>query len=545
MGRVRTASLALVLAAVSVGATAAEELPVEAFAALPMLESVSLSPDGQHFAALLNHDDSTVLVTRTLAGDEPLQALMTTDNRQARFSWIHWVNPERLLAGIRFPSARGWTDTVETRLLAIDRKTGQAVHLGRRKPLGHDGPPTQIQDRVIDWLPEDGHHVLVAMKSDDETALGVYRVDVDTGRRTLVQSPRVDAVRWTTDLAHRVRVAVREHEAKFEIDVCDPDGEHWRTAWRYEAFSPDEVWPLGFGRDALHLYVSARRNGVEEIERVDLSDPDLKRVTVLGIEGQDVSGELLRGADGEPIGIGGSRVGESGAHLWDADARKLMKAIDEALSDRANTLLQLHGDGHHYLVHSQGNGVPGAYMIGDRSSGRLTVLGDTYPQLPDEAVAKKRPLVLTARDGTALPSYLTLPPGAAAGRLPLVLLPHGGPVSRDTLEFDPMAAFLAYRGYAVLQVNFRGSEGFGIEHRNAGLKRWGLEMQDDLTDAVGWAVKEGIADAGRVCIVGAGSLPARCRSTARHRYQAATERNGAQRAPYSASARVVGMPRRP
>ena len=295
------------------------------------------------------------------------------------------------------------------------------------------------------------------------------------------------------------------------------NGSHWRTAWSYELFEPNAVVPLGFGPDPDLLYVRAEQAGRAAVFEVNLRDPALPRKLVLDATGRDVTGGLVRDpASGRVLGVRGAR-GDSGgddglaASFWDPATHTLARAIDEALPGRFNRLLGFAGNGARYLVYSSGNGQPGRFLVGDRGPGQLQVMqlvGAQYPELEGVALPRKQAFTITARDGLKLPAFLTLPSlpssqdGAAPQRLPAVLLPHGGPLGADTLDFDPLAQFLAHRGYAVLQVNFRGSAGQGYDFAKAGLKRWGLEMQDDLTDALAWLVQRGTADPARVCIAG-------------------------------------------
>jgi len=484
-------------------AHAAEPLPLDAFARLPLVEQVALSPDGQRFAALMNAGAKTLLVTRELSGGARIQGLLETDNRQFRFAWLHWVSDERILFGVHYPGRRGWVEVAETRLLSIKPDGSGLVNVVRRSGLNRS-TVAQIQDQVVDWLPEDGRHVLLALADDGGTEPGVYRVEVETGRRSSVHGPRSNVRQWITDATHRVRVGVRQEDARVDVLVCDPDGKNWRTAWSFGVFDRESVRPLGFGADPNRLYISADHEGRRAVFEVDLADAALPRKLLLSDPRFDVGGTLMKAPKtNQAIGVTIGLLGDAGAGFWDADTKRLLQAIDRALPERRNRLLQFSADGSSYLLHSTGNGIPGEYYVGVRGSGTMALLAETYPELAERPLARKRSLLITARDGTALPSFLTLPPGAEAKGLPAVILPHGGPISRDSIDFDPWVQFLADRGYAVLQVNFRGSAGFGHEHRNAGLKRWGLEMQDDLSDAVQWLTQNGTADPERVCIVGA------------------------------------------
>lgn len=478
-------------------------LPLSAFANLPLVAGVELTPDGQRYAALMNSGDHTVLVTCELVGGGPIRPLLKTDNKEFRFAWLKWASNERLVVSVHYPSQRGWTQVGETRLFSLKPDGTGLVNLVRRSAFRYAGRPAQFQDRVIDWLPEDGQHVLLQLDEDGNQAPSVFRVHLETGRRTIVHTGRGGVDAWITDQAHRVRVGVGFDGRHTTIQVCDPDGKNWRQAWRFGLFEGQDVEPLGFGTDPNLLYVLADHEGRQAAFEVNLAEPALPRRLLLSDPVFDVGGSLMRAPQmGEVIGIRGGLMGDSAEGIWHPGYKALQAGIDRALPGRANTLLQFSADGARYLLHSIGNGEPGQYLVGQRKDGTLSVLADTYPGLAEATLPRKTAHVARARDGIELPVILTLPRGRDPQRLPTVLLPHGGPISEDTMEFDPWVQFLADRGYAVLQVNFRGSSGFGHSHMQAGLKRWGLEMQDDLSDALQWLIQRGTADPARVCIVG-------------------------------------------
>ena len=480
----------------------AARLPLAHFARLPLVEHLTLSPDGQRIAGFLNHGNDTVLFVRDLAGDPTLRPILKTDNRSHRFSWLRWANNERLAVSARYASRRGWTEVAETRLFSIKRDGSGLVNLVREAPFSN-GRAAQFQDQVIDWLPEDGQHVLMQLAEDGSASPAVYRVNVETARRVPVHGPRTGVRQWLTDRQHQVRVGLRQEGARIDVLVCDPDGQNWRSAWRYDVFDASAVWPLGFGADPNRLIVAADHEGRRAVFEVDLRDPALPRRPLLVHPHHDLTGQLLHDpATGEAIGIDTGMLGNAGDSFWSAATKGLLQAIDRALPGRRNTLLQFDGSGKKYLLYSIGNGEPGRFFVGFRDKGELTPLAETHPELAGQALPRKEALALRARDGHPLPSFVTLPVGVAPRKLPTVVLPHGGPISLDSADFDPWVQFLANRGYAVLQVNFRGSAGFGHAHLRSGLKRWGLEMQDDLSDALQWLVDQGTADPARVCIVG-------------------------------------------
>lgn len=491
-----------------------ERLPLDAFGSLPDVRGAALSPNGQKAAMVVNSKGATTLVVRGLGpADAKTVAIMSTDNRQYNLSWFRWVSNDRLLVGTRFPATRrnntqssvGGVQTSETRLLSAKADGTQIVNLV--KPSSFRGEyQAQIQDDVIDFAPDEGKHVLLAL-NDPEVGSepSVFSLNVETGVRTQVQGPRTDFYDWMVDRNHTIRVGFARRDKLIEVHVCDPDGKNWRKLWGYKLLSQDRVAPLGFGKDPNELYVLANHQGRDALFTVDLKDPQLKRTLKLEHPSWDVDGSLVYSKiTGDAIGLLGSgAVGESGVSYWDAAKRDQMTAIDQALPARYNRVYNTSADESKYLVHSSNDRIAGEWYLGDTSTGSLALFALSYPGLDSEKMVPKKHVEITARDGLALPGYLSTPLGTEPKNLPMVLLVHGGPQGHDNAGFDTWVQFLANRGYAVLQVNFRGSTGFGNHLMASGLRRWGLEMQDDLADGVQWAVKQGVADPQRVCIVGA------------------------------------------
>lgn len=482
------------------------KLPVEAFAALPALRLLTLSPDGEHLAAVMNREGQSVLMTARLDGSE-MRGLMELDNGKFQFNWLHWANNKRLLVGFKFPAIRPGAATVETRLMAMDLDGSQVVNL---VPPNRDRAIeiSQIQDDVVDFLPDDGQNILLALMEDQSVnAPGIYKVNIHTGKRELVFWPRRFIWDWITDRQHRVRVGTRREKDEVQIVACDPDGGNWRPLWSFKAYDAGSVYPLAFGKNPQKLYVQASHQGRDAVFLAHLDQLDADGHPRLELRESspthDIRGSLIISPQsGEVIGISHFDEGRADEAFWTESLRELAKAVDQGLPGRVNRIYGFNADESRYVIRSSANGIPDQVYVGDRREGKINFLADIYPGLPAERMVGKKFVMLKARDGLELRAYLTRPKGSNAPG-PLVLLPHGGPISRDNLDFDTWTEFLASRGYSVLQVNFRGSDGYGNDLRQAGMKRWGLEMQDDLTDAVKWAVDQQIADPKRICIVGA------------------------------------------
>lgn len=482
-------------------AVAVEKLPVSLFAQLPKLQGVQLSPDGGKIAGLLNVEGKTYLVTRALGGTE-LTPIFDSDNKNVIMSWFHWANNERLILSARFPRHRYGVATVETRLISVRFDGSKAFELLGKRASKTQGWVSQIQDRVVDWLPDDPQHILVAADLDEPMIKQVYRVDVDTGSRSTVRLPaRKGIVDWIADRQHRVRAGVRLDETRVEVLVADPEQKEWVVAWTYDVFSDKAVTPLGFGKNPDVLYVKAYHEGREAIFTVDLTDPARPLRLKYGNPRYDVDGLVYSEVRGDYVGVIDPNSSSSYV-FWDPEYKDFSAALDKAFPDAFNHLLGFSQDESRYLLFTSGNGRPGVYYVGDRVDGKAYPLGETYPGLQPAMLAGKRVVRYKARDGVEIRGYLTLPKDVEPKLLPAIVLPHGGPISSDDLDFDYWSEFFANRGYAVMQMDFRGSAGYGHEFMTAGLKQWGLEMQDDITDGTQWLVDSGIADPRRLCIVG-------------------------------------------
>lgn len=505
--------LCLVVLGPQAAAQTAPRLPVEAFGMLPVAQRAALSPDGQKVAMLANNAGTSAIVVREVGKpDGKTSVVMNSNNRDFTFKWFHWVGNDRVLVAIQFPAKRlngsstvGGVETRETRLLSA--KTDGSQNINLVKPNSFKGElQAQFQDDIVDFDVDGGKHVLLAL-NDPQTSMypAVYSLDVETGARSQVHNSREFFMSWMVDRAHRVRIGVRVEKGDIEIHACDPDGSNWRKLWSYKYVGTGSVSPMGFGKDPNELYVIADHEGRNALFTVDLRDPALKRTLKLGSASNDVSGNLVYSkASGEPIGLASSDTFvQSEISYWNADRRALVTSVNEALQGRNNRIISTSDDEARYLVYSSSDKVAGEIYLGDERADSLGLMVATYPQLQEKVLVPKKAISVKARDGLALPGYISTPLGVKASNLPTVLLVHGGPQSHYDGGFNSLTQFLANRGYAVLQINSRGSSGFGSAFRNAGLQQWGQEMQNDLNDGLNWAVAAGITDPKRVCIVGA------------------------------------------
>lgn len=509
--RAASTLIAVFLAFAAAAANAAEPHTLEDFLKRDQYGALALSPDGSHYAVEVPHGDRTNLVIirrsdRTVTG----YANLGKDRYVDGFAW---VNNERVLIGTaeKFGSLDQPLLTGEIYAINADG-SGSGLLFGFRADgaqLGtrHDrGRQEEASAFLIDTIPGDDRNVLIAVWpwTQSEPYTRAERMDVYTGKRQVVARAPVQRARFLADLSGVVRFAVGE-------GVDNVTKTYYRSGEKAEwELVNDEiktgriVTPVGFaaagrtaylqveqatGPDAIHTFDTQTRESAPAL-RGEFADPhaflhdpvDRSMVGAVFMEGRP----RLRFFD------------EQGA------AARLYKSLQAAFPGHLVTLGEATRDGAQVLLAVQGDRSPGDYYVFDlkRKQADLALMRRDW--IDPTRTAAREPVVIQARDGRTLHGYLTLPPGAARQGLPLIVNPHGGPFTvADVWGFDDEPQLLAARGYAVLQVNFRGSGNYGREHMRAGFQQWGRAMQDDLTDATRWAINEGIADPSRICIYGA------------------------------------------
>lgn len=490
---------------------AAEQLPVEYFSQLPKVSSLKLSPQGDKLLGAFNVGENTFIAVRNVLGGK-LIPLIKTDNNTFKMAWFEWLNNDYIALSVWFPAVIQGTPVTKTRLLVkAANGTGDLFPLvapnERRSEID-----AQYQDNVVSWLRDDPDHILMALNYENWSGKTVYKVNVSSGKkskRKRVQRFKLNATRWVVDQQDRPRAYVAFEDTTYKVYAADEQGKSWRMLWQYDIFTEDEVLPLYFAADPNILYVSAIHNGYDAVFSVDINDPELKKTLIFAEDGFDASGDLVISPKTKRlIGIVSSEK-QSAYNIWDKSYQPFFSAIGQALPDRTNYLVGFSRDENQYLLYSESSNAAGEYYFGDRQTKKLSLMASQYPTLSNIALPEKRYIKYEARDGLTISGYLTLPLTTASNSdqpsaaLPTIVFPHGGPIHHETSDFDYWTQFFASRGYAVLQMNFRGSSGYGFDFMTAGLKNWGLTMQDDIVDGVEWLVDEGISDKDRICIVGA------------------------------------------
>ena len=486
---------------------------VEAFASLPRIASIQLSPSGRHLAVLRHHEGKTYLDTQTVAGQD-VHRVVTTGNQDYVISWFRWVNDERVLVSLRFPDSREGVDTQETRLLAVNRdgtqQNGNLLLVSSFPSIFGKKHFPQFQDRLVGTIPGDPRHVLIALDIERPLSPDVYKLDVYSGERKLVQTnpglqPGVrNVLQWIADRGGQLRVGVGQFGTMVRVIYKVPESSLWRELVEYDLAKETGLLPLAFDADPDWLYVRDVHQGKAAIFKINVVDRATDRILIAADAKYDLTGELVYAPGRKKVVGVRYSVADERVLFWDFDAQRLQARIDRAIPGRNNVIHSSSNDGRLHIVKSSSAVHPPQWSLFDEQDGRMVLLGKAYPDLEAGGLAPPRETFITARDGKELSAFLTVPKDRDPRELPLVLFPHGGPASQGRDGFNYWTQWFVSRGWAVLEPRFRGTEGYGDEFFRAGFQRWGLEMQDDLTDAAQWAIRSGLASAHRICIVGSG-----------------------------------------
>jgi dipeptidyl aminopeptidase/acylaminoacyl peptidase len=499
---------------------AAEPAPLAAFAARPPVLGVTLSTDGRYLATIgSEHGRAGVFVSeRAAVGADARLVLSEPDG--FRIQWCRFATETRLLCGLRGMARERGTVYSGTRLVAVDADGRQLKVLVQNAEVAQG----QYQDEVLHWNPGPPDTVLVEADEglDYETrrilsaggdvigSVGtegvpaVWELNIRTGRMKLREHAHYPIRHWIVDPRGRVRLGWGLDHATLSYYARRDGDPEWRRLAKFEAFSREAHFePIAISAEqpnrAYALAPSEGRDALWLIDLTDQSDPEL----VFMHPAADVSGPLL-GRDGRLLGV---RYDTDYPNVYYTDGRVsgLIKGVKKAYPQLFGEIVDATRDESVYVIRSYSDLEPPHFSVVDVASGHLTAISRAAdgPPLPEPAaLAPMQPVNYPARDGTTIPGYLTVPRGTAAKQLPLVVMPHGGPISRDEWGYFFLTQFLASRGYAVLQMNFRGSSGYGSDWFYAAHQDWGGLTYDDVVDGARWAIAQHIADPQRVAIVG-------------------------------------------
>lgn len=490
--------------------------PIAAFGSIPAMMDPALSPSGQQVAWIDHSGERPVIEVLDLAKSARL--LRTGVHEELKIRGIEWADDDILLIhqsltrSIRLSNNKN-TPLEWWRINALNVHTRQARYLLDRPDLSFVtgmelvAPRTATPKKVLmaswsfsetNYRQETGSHIAGGRK-DGGWTYDLFEVDTTTGDGRRRDGGTPYTTDWIVDRDGQTVARVEWEPQRKRFSILHRRGLGYTKIFDLENGERPSVAGVTDDGSALFMFAAlGRAHAALWRLPLDGGEPQI----VVEHPQHEISTPLLDPHSGQLQGV------------WIEGIKPEIRWIDERARARAEGLRKtFNGVSAHVIGRSADHtrvlvdvftwSKPSTFYLVDYQRGAADILGEKYPGLEHATMGEVQAISYQARDGYEIPAYLTLPAGLEPKQLPLVALPHGGPQSRDNPGFDWLAQFLASRGYAVLQPQFRGSTGFGEAHANAGYKQWGGVMQDDVSDGVKAMVERGIVDASRICIAGA------------------------------------------
>lgn len=494
-----------------------------AFGARPAVQQLSLSPDGKRVAVVTPVGDrGTRAIVVELAGDQKKTAVLTANGDPDEIQYCKWVNDIRLVCDVYSVQSTGPDLAGSTKLITMLADGSDAKLL--TAPVSSKALFNVLNGGdIVDLQPGNGEteSILVTryvvpeqqtgtMLAQAKQGLGIERVNLRTMARQLAVQPNESAFEYISDGLGTVRVMGSSHTTD---DGYQKDTNRYfyrlQNETRWQPLSTETLLSTGQSAGFVPIAVDPKLNLAYGLEGRDgravltsiMLDGSMKNELVFDQGQVDVDDVLTIGRQKRVVGVTFATETRQAA-IFDPAIKKLTDALGKALPGQQIQIVDASADETVLLIWAGSDTDPGRYYIYDKGTRQLGELLAVRPELAGKTLAKVKPITFPAADGTQIPAYLTLPPGSDGKGLPLIVMPHGGPSSRDEWGFNWLPQYFAARGFAVLQPNYRGSNGYGSAwFEKNGFQSWRKAI-GDVNDAAHWAVSQGIAAKEKVAIVG-------------------------------------------
>ena len=457
------------------------QIPLKDFFRNPEKTGYQISPDGKYISYLAPWENRLNIFVQEVGKKDSVRV---TSAKERDIAGYFWKGNNRIVY------LRDIGGDENFKLYSVDKNGNDSKILT---------PPEKVRAGIVDDLEDIENEMLISMNQRNPQAFDVYRINLTTGELKLIAENPGNIMSWITDHEGKLRMAVASDGVNNVLMYRDNETEQFREV--LSTNFRDEVSPLFFSFDNKYLYASSNL-GRDKSAIVKFDIANGKEIEVL-YENPDV----------DVSGLNYSKKRKVLTYISYVKDKREMKFLDDVMEKRYSRLKnELSGyevvitgankEENRFLVRTYSDRSLGAYYYFDETNNNFYKITDVSPWINENELSLQKPIQYTSRDGLTIHGYLTLPQGVEPKNLPVIINPHGGPWARDNWGYNPEIQFLANRGYAVLQMNFRGSTGFGKKFWEASFREWGLKMQDDISDGVKWLIDQGIADPKRVAIYG-------------------------------------------
>lgn len=457
-------------------------IPLEDFFKNPERTSYQISPDGSYYSYLAPWKDRKNIFVEHIGTGETKRVTSQSDRDIAGY---FWPNNKTLVFMRDDGGDENWY------LVAADVETGEERALTKM-----DG----VRSEIIDDLEDIPNEMIVGLNKRDPRIFDPYRLNLETGALTMVAKNPGNITGWMTDHAGKLRIAITTDGVNTSLLYRATEKDEWTSVLTTNF--KESLSPRFFTFDNKNVYATS--NIGRDKEAVVIIDPTTgKELEELFVsETNDVSGLSYSRKDKKLISAVYTAE-KTKRHFFDADAKATYERLQKELEGYEVAITSQTKEEDMLIVRTYSDRSLGSYYLYNEASDKLTKLADVSPWIDENNMAEMQAIQYQSRDGLTIHGYLTIPPGMEnAKNLPVVVNVHGGPWARDHWGFNPEVQFLANRGYAVLQMNFRGSTSYGRAFWEASFDQWGLSMQEDVQDGAQWLIDQGIADPERIAIYG-------------------------------------------
>ncbi len=478
----------------------AKPLPAKAFGALPDVYDAAISPDAKQVAMFLNMNGNYGVAIFNIDGEGHQNPRVIGLEKGVKPEWIKWVNNDRILISIWQSNIIDTTPITAGYIHTVDVNTGKGKTLIKPRNIFR-----QYNNNVVDFLEDDPNYILMSFADKNVNAPDIKKVNVKTGKYTKVKRGTVKVQAWYTDLRGEPRIGqgrIENKKGEWYLTIRDADSKTWRHSDEYPGIDAD-VDIYGFTKNPNELVLGLY--GGRDTKGLYIYDLVAKKIVKQLFHNGDYDvGGLIYSADGKSI-VGAKYVADSEEIELFEQYKTVLGHMREKFEGYTVDYVDQSLDGKVVLFKVSSADSPGALMMVDTKSDEITRLSTLHRDLPSNEMGKVTSVKYKTRDGELIPAYVTLPRSVSESgeikNIPFIILPHGGPYARSSKRFDYFSQFFASRGFAVLQMNFRGSAGYGKKFKDAGRENW-VQMQEDVEDGARWLLRKGYADPDRMCIVG-------------------------------------------
>ena len=461
------------------------KIPLKDFFKNPEKASFQLSPDGSYISLMKPWEEGNRMMNVYVKKINSNKEIRITSASERNIYGYFWLNNNR----IAYIQDKGGDENIHIYAVNIDGTNNIDLT-----------PFENIQARIEDDLEDDPNYMLVSLNKRDPRIHDVYRLNIHDGALTLIAENPGNIMGWMTDNDGKLRIATTSDGVNTSLLYRSTEEEEFKPILTTNF--KESVSPLYFTFDNKNLYVSSNRG--RDKSAIYKFDLNTAKETDLIFEHNKVDVYGLMRSEKRKIITGVTYTTDKRqVKFFDKWREELQNNLEKKLPGVEVAISDLSKDETKAIIISYSDKSRGTYYYYNIKDDTLLKLADLSPWINDKHMSEMKPISYTSRDGLTIHGYLTIPVNSNGKNLPVIINPHGGPWARDYWGFDSETQFFANRGYAVLQMNFRGSVGYGREFWEISFKEWGKTMQDDITDGVNWLVEEGIANPNRIAIYGA------------------------------------------